>query len=243
MVVVQPLTTKQINTTVYGTAEPSLIAANQNNVIYTSGMAPSSTAPVSTMSSMTPEVSHSISCSSHHAASTSNGAAPVQLSTAVVTGVPQSVLNVIGLKEASGGGGHSVPHPASSVKESELTAASSHPITTSAQVSKLQTSQVSQPVVSHVKVSTALMTGKPHSHVAPTQVTTAIVTGIPSHAEAPSQPATTIVSGTSHQGTASSESSTMAAVAGHPQATKDSSLINSSHQPPPSPQQQKQRSS
>ena len=197
----------QASTTASGISEPS-VPARHHTSAYGSGTMPqlatanSYSTSISEAPSVTTFPSQPISATFSETPS---------CTTAVVTGVPQTAIN-LSLPVTAGMTGRT--HQVAS--STDRTSVSSQTVITPSQIATVSAnSQVSMPMLSPTQTTATIISSKPQSLVAPTQVTAGVVAGMPHHTATSTQGTTAIVTGVPQTGVATTNVTT-AVVTGVP---------------------------
>lgn len=198
----------QASTTASGISEPS-VPARHHTSAYGSGTV-SQLATANSCSTSTSEVS-SVTAMPPQPISAASSETP-SCTTAVVTGVPQTAVN-LSLPVTTGVTGRTHPVMSSADRTSVLPQTA----TTPSQIATVSAnSQVSLPMLSPTQTTATIISSKPQSYVAPTQVTAGVVAGVPHHTATSTHGTTAIITGVPQTGVATTNVTT-AVVTGVPQ--------------------------
>ncbi|XP_063842345.1 mucin-2-like [Scylla paramamosain] len=198
----------QASTTASGISEPS-VPARHHTSAYGSGTV-SQLATANSCSTSTSEAS-SVTALPPQPISAASSETP-SFTTAVVTGVPQTAVN-LSLPVTTGVTGRT--HPV--VSSTDRTSVLPQTATTPSQIATVSAnSQVSLPMLSPTQTTATIISSKPQSYVAPTQVTAGVVAGVPHHTATSTHGTTAIVTGVPQTGVVTTNVTT-AVVTGVPQ--------------------------
>ena len=198
----------QASTTASGISEPS-VPARHHTSAYGSGTV-SQLATANSCSTSTSEASSVTALPPQPISAASSET--LSCTTAVVTGIPQTAVN-LSLPVTTSVTGRTLPV----VSSTDRTPVLPQTATTPSQIATVSAnSQVSLPMLSPTQTTATIISSKPQSYVTPTQVTAGVVAGVPHHTATSTHGTTAIVTGVPQTGVVTTNVTT-AVVTGVPQ--------------------------